>query len=172
MVRGRRPKPTALVELHGRTNRARKPRPAEPKPVGELSSAPDWLTPDQKNGWQYCIENAPLGLLKRIDRTALAAWCVAEDLHRRAAIDIAERGMLIRASNKDPESMLVPNPSLSMLNKQAMMLFRAMADLGFSPVSRPRIGQQPAVDLGPSLREATNGSVVSLDEYLRTAPPD
>lgn len=172
MIRGRRPKPSALVDLHGKTSHARKPRTEEPKPVGELSSAPEWLTPKQKEGWQYAIENAPMGLLKRIDRSALAAWVVAEDLHRQAAILVAETGLLVKAGS-GPESAMVANPSINILNRQAMLMFRAMADLGFSPASRPRIGQLVGtVDHGPSLREATGGSVVSLDDYLRSAPAD
>lgn len=173
-MKGRMPKPSALVALHGRTNRARKPPQAEPKPTGNLAAPPKWMSAEQVEGWNYAVENAPLGLMKHIDRTTLAVWVVAENLHWRAAVEVSERGMLVRASAKDPESTLVPNPSLSILNKQALILVRVGADLGFSPASRPRITQLPAMpEHATDIRQAAGGgSVVSLDEYLASAPPD
>lgn len=172
-MRGRKPKPTALVKLHGKTSAGRKPRSNEPTPVGELLTPPDWLTDPQKAGWQYAIEHAPFGLLKNIDQMALAVWCVAADLYRQASTQVARQGLLTPASPVKQDCAMVQNPMLAVLNRQATILMRVMGELGFSPASRPRIGQQPAlVDHGPSLREAPGGTVVSLDEYLRSAPPD
>ena len=69
-MRGRKPKPTALHDLHGTFRATRhKAREAEPKAVGDLlSEPPDWMTDGQQAGWRYAVENAPKGVLRRIDR--------------------------------------------------------------------------------------------------------
>jgi hypothetical protein len=83
-MRGRKPVPTVLTNLRGNPGHARRSNPVEPKPQGELSAAPDWLTEAQREGWAYALRHAPPGVLKRLDRGALAVWVVAEDLHRQA----------------------------------------------------------------------------------------
>jgi hypothetical protein len=87
MRTGRPPKPTALHKLHGtaRTTRMAK-RAAEPIPVGDLTDAPDWFTPSQRDGWDYAITHSPKGVLKLIDRSALVLWVEAEDSHRGAPV--------------------------------------------------------------------------------------
>lgn len=127
-----------LNELHGRPNKGRKPNKTEPKPVGNLSDAPDFFSPAQKAGWEYALNCAPPGLLKRLDRGALVAWVIAEDLHRQATIGQNKVGqLLVRAA---PESnTLIQSPYLPVINRQALIMLKAASELGFTPVSRPRI---------------------------------
>jgi hypothetical protein len=94
-MRGRKPVPTMLRELHGNPRKVPLPK-FEPKPVGDLSEGPDWFTEDLRAGLAYALTNSPPGLLKRIDRGVLIAWVVAEDLHRQAAIAQAKVGLLVR----------------------------------------------------------------------------
>ncbi len=134
MQRGRKPKPTHLKILAG--NPGKRPLPQhEPKPVGDLSEAPDWFSESQRTGWEYVMKHAPRGLLKRLDRSVLAIWVVAEDLHRQAAIEVA-KGNLTSFTEKGGE---VQSPYVAILNNQARIMLKAAADLGFSPAARPRI---------------------------------
>ena len=55
----------------------------EPKPKGDLFAAPERMSDTQREGWAYAITNSPYGLLKQLDRSSLAIWVVAEDLHRK-----------------------------------------------------------------------------------------
>jgi P27 family predicted phage terminase small subunit len=96
---------------------------------------PEWLTPSQKAGWNYAVENAPRGLLKKLDQSVLVAWVVAEDLHRQATTMVARFGLLTKAPNTGQP---MQSPYLPVLNKQALIMLRAAEQLGFSPVSRPR----------------------------------
>ena len=132
-MKGRRPKPTHLKLVTGNPGK-RKLNSGEPKPQGNLKDAPAWLTKQQKEGWRYAIGNAPLGLLKRLDRSVLVAWVVAEDLHRRAAKAVEAHGMI-----QEYESGPQQSPWVAILNKQAQIMMKAAADLGFSPSSRSRI---------------------------------
>lgn len=134
MTRGRKPKPTALKLVEA--NPGKRPiNKREPKPRGNLYDPPDWLTDDQRKGWEYAIECAPFGLLKRVDRSTLVAWVIAEDLHKQAVEKLNNGAMLI----KTPNGMPVQSPFLSIVNKQAQIMLKAAAEMGFTPASRSRV---------------------------------
>jgi len=132
---GPKPKPTHLKLIEGNRGR-QKLNKSEPVPIGELKTPPDWLTDEQKAGWQYAIKHAPLGLLKKLDRSALAVWVVAEDLHRQASERVNLTGLITRSP---VQGVYVQNPYLPIINKQAMIMLRAADHLGFTPTSRSRI---------------------------------
>ncbi|KQU53959.1 hypothetical protein ASG67_17900 [Sphingomonas sp. Leaf339] len=141
-MRGRRPKPTALKELEGNPGKRRLNR-GEPKPNGDLYAAPEWMSATQRDGWAYAITHAPHGLLKQLDRSVLAIWVVAEDMHREAAEKIAQYGLLTKSPNA---GLPLQSPYLAILNKQAQLMLKAGSELGFSPSSRTRV----QIDGGPS----------------------
>jgi hypothetical protein len=61
-MRSRKPKPTAVRELHGNTRKgAGKPRTHEPIPVGELTEPPEILTDSQREAWNYYVQHTPKG---------------------------------------------------------------------------------------------------------------
>jgi P27 family predicted phage terminase small subunit len=134
-MRGRKPVPTHLKRLHG--NPGRRPiNEHEPVPEGDLHAAPTWLSDTQREGWAYAIVNAPSGLLKHLDRSVLAIWVVAEDLHREAAEKISQYGLLTKSPNA---GLPLQSPYLAILNKQAQIMLKAAAELGFTPSSRSRV---------------------------------
>ena len=134
-MRGRKPVPTELRKLRG--NPRQKPlNKAEPKPVGVLDSAPDWMSESQKAGWRYALDYAPGGLLKRLDRGILTVWVCAEDAHREASQRVAQYGLVTKSPEK---GVPIQNPFLAIMNRQAEIMLRAASELGFSPASRPRI---------------------------------
>lgn len=127
-------KPTALKLIE--CNRGKRPlNKREPKPRGNLYDPPEWLTDQQRVGWKYAIETAPLGLLKRVDRSTLVVWVIAEDLHRQAVEKINGGAMLI----KTPNGMPIQSPYISIINKQASVMIRAASEMGFTPASRSRV---------------------------------
>ena len=141
MTRGRKSKPTALKLVTGNPGK-RAINKQEPKARGNLYDPPSWLTQDQVTAWQYAIESAPLGLLKRVDRSTLVAWVVAEDLHRQAASKLNSGAMLI----KTPNGMPVQSPYLSIINKQAQIMLKAASEMGFTPASRSRVEVEDEID--------------------------
>lgn len=134
-MKGRKPKPTHLRILEG--NPGKRPlNENEPLVVGDLHMAPDWLSDSQREGWTYAIANAPAGLLKRLDQSVLVVWVVAEDLHRQASQAVTKFGLLAKSPVKgDP----MQNPYLAILNRQAQLMLKAAAELGFTPSSRSRV---------------------------------
>src|SRR5687767_6406212 len=113
----------------------------EPVPTGDLLDAPEWMSESQKAGWDYAIANAPRGLLKKLDRSVLVAWVVAEDLHRQATGMVEKYGILTKAP---ATGVPMQSPYLPVVNKQAQIMLRAAEQLGFSPSSRSRVQMDDA----------------------------
>ena len=184
-MRGRKPVPTALRELHG--NPRHRPLPkAEPIPLGDLTDPPPWFSPEQRAGWDYAISNAPPGLLRRLDRSVMVAWVIAEDLHRQAVIAQSQTGLLIRVPTKasaaarrrprpgEPEPEPDPgvpqqSPFISIINREAQIMIKAAGELGFTPVSRPRVQGKGAENDRPPAGPAAPAPQ-SLQEWLDDAP--
>ena len=143
-MRGRKPVPTRLKVVRGNPGK-RALNKNEPEPAGDLSNAPDWMSETQKAGWSYAIENAPRGLLRKLDRSVLATWVVAEDFHRRAVEQVDKFGLLTKAPNT---GLPIQSPYLPVVNKQALLMLKAGEQLGFSPASRSRIQLLDAVAAG------------------------
>jgi len=175
-MRGRKPVPTTLRELHGNPRKVAL-RKFEPRPDGDLSEPPDWLSEGQRASWTYALTNSPAGLLKRIDRGALLAWVVAEDLHQQAATAQSKVGLLVRikteaTAGKDDPGVPVASPYINVINQQAKIKLKAASELGFTPVSRPGI-QAGAVPPGrPEWTPDDRGRKPrpSLEEFLDSHP--
>jgi P27 family predicted phage terminase small subunit len=174
-MRGRKPVPNVLREIRGNPSKLTRAARHEPKIVGDLSDPPDHFTEEQKTAWRYVLSHSPPGLLKLIDRAALAAFIAAEDLHRQAMIEQSKGRLLWRPPGSSQPQQ---SPYLPIINRQALIMLKAAEQLGFTPVSRPRVfaGAQPA---GPGLNAISSKAKprgrskepVSLDAYLASAPP-
>jgi P27 family predicted phage terminase small subunit len=134
-MRGRKPVPTHLKVIRGNPGK-RVLNANEPRPLGDLADPPEWMSESQKAGWNYAIEHSPAGLLKKLDRSVLSVWVVAEDLHRRASEQVDKFGILTKAPNT---GLPIQSPYLPVVNKQAAIMLKAAEQLGFTPASRSRI---------------------------------
>lgn len=138
---GRKPKPTHLKLLQG--NPGKRPlNQREPKPNGNLKTAPSHFSAEQLEVWNYAIEHAPPGLLKKLDLSTLEVWATACVLHRQAVELVRKDGLTVAA----PSGYLMANPALSILNTQANTMIKSAGDLGFTPSSRSRISIAEEVD--------------------------
>src|SRR5262245_11189155 len=162
----RRAKPTALRELHGNTRKeAKNVRAHEPIPIGELIDPPETMTESQQERWRFYIEHTPRGMLKHIDRSALASLIIAEDTLMKANEMLSKTGLLI-SGDYGPR----PNPLLGIMHKAQMTILRACSEIGYSPTSRPRIGQLSAPPAKPVGEKAPSAPRRSLDEFLANNP--
>jgi phage terminase small subunit len=129
------------------------------------------MTRELKANWDYALANAPPGLLRKIDRAMLTVWVVAEDTHRRAAqlLDTT-RTLLMR---QDGEAKPFPSLYLGIMNKQALILAKVVAELGFSPCSRVRLfaNTGPPSNSAPILNADSGDNVIPLRRYIQNAPP-
>ena|SRR5580765_193885 len=134
-MRGRPPVPTQLKIIRGNPGK-RKLNTKEPQPAGNLSAPPEHFDPELREIWEYAIKHAPPGLLKMIDSAVLETWCTAHFLHRKAVTEVRKTGLLVKAPNT---GLPIQSPYLPVINKQALLMMRAVDHLGFSPASRSRI---------------------------------
>lgn len=138
-MRGRRPKPTHLKVVSG--NPGKRPlNPAEPRPAGDLAKPPPGLTRAQRRIWAAAVACAPLGMLKRLDAGVLKVWVVACDLHGRALLGLEAGGLVVEAPST---GFPVQSPYLAIINRQAAIMLKAAAELGFTPSSRTRVAVEP-----------------------------
>lgn len=134
-MRGRKPKPTWLKIIQGKPGH----RPLnvnEPIPEEAIGAAPEDFTDAQRRVWDHAVRAAPPGLLTELDRHVLITYCVAAALHEHARGEIKKYGALVRAPiTQQP----MQSPWVSIMNKQAQMMQRAISEMGFSPTSRSRV---------------------------------
>jgi len=135
MAPGRKPKPNWLKVITG--NPGHRPiNEAEPIPEGDIVEAPTWFTDAQKSEWEKAIAAAPPGLLKELDSSMLIVWVVAKVQHAEAAQQVAKFGALIRTPVTGAP---MQSPYVAIMNRQAALMMRAAAEMGFSPSSRSRV---------------------------------
>jgi len=95
-LRGPAPKPTALRILEG--NPSRRPLPKrEPRPERGAPRCPAWLDSTGRAEWRRVVPLLDrLGLLTKIDRTALAMYCDAYSQFLAASNTIKQHGFSYR----------------------------------------------------------------------------
>ena len=93
-------------------------------------------------------ELAELGLLTRLDRGVLAAYCQAHALWVEAVSSIGRYGTMVKSPNGFP----MQSPYVAVANKQVEIMVRIASELGMTPSARTRIrvGEPNA---GGSLRD-------------------
>lgn len=170
-IRGAKPKPTALHELHGtlRKQRHQHRLDGEPVPSSDIGSAPEWMTGDQKDQWDHAVQYAPRGVLKQIDSGTLTVWVEAAERHRRAcmaqsAFEEKWGGMVATT----PDGAFIHSPYISIIARAGTTMLKAAGELGFSPTSRPRLAAQRGMS---ALSTSDINAPDELELLLRTRPP-
>lgn len=131
---GRKKKPVELKMIEG-TYRKDRDNPLAPKVTGDLVSPPTYFSKAQSDVWKYAIENAPKGLLKKLDISILEIWVTAYVTYRESYAMVQEMGQVINS----PSGYPLVNPYLSNMNKQATIMMKAASELGFTPTSRSKV---------------------------------
>lgn len=166
-------KPTALKLLQG-TFRQDRVANHEAKPEVEIPPVPSHLSDEAKVEWgRVSQELATLGLLTRIDRAALAAYCecwsdwvdasrkcVGPDGKDRKVIVTGERlkydkdGHVTERSGGNP----IENPYFSIKKRSAELMHKFLVEFGMTPAARTRINAVPSGDEKPHSRWAGHGA--------------
>jgi P27 family predicted phage terminase small subunit len=134
-MRGRKPLPSNVVRLRGNPGK-RRLNHAEPRPAPRVPPCPSCLGDAARKEWQRLSkELAELGLLTRLDRGLLAAYCQAHALWVEAVASIARYGTMVKSPNGYP----MQSPYVAVANKQVDIMVRIAAELGMTPSSRTRI---------------------------------
>ena len=161
-LRGPRKVPTVLDELHGRPNHQKINR-REPKPEGNLSTPPSWMSREQKAEWTKVVGNCVPRLLTSVDESNLTTFVVAVCLHRAAAIQLGKLKDLTVPVG--PNGAIQQHPALQIVNRQALIILKSGAEMGFTPASRTRIqvnGDVPPPVAKPSKTVSQPGGLAAF----------
>ena len=149
--------PTKIRLVKG--NRSRRPLPkGEPKPKQIPSKVPPHLSDEAKVEWgRVSQELESLGLLRRPDRAAFAAYCQAWADWVDACEAIAKTGKVVKTPTKKVTTGVgktrkivesggypIINPHVSLKNKALEQMHKFLTEFGMTPASRTRIEVDPA----------------------------
>jgi P27 family predicted phage terminase small subunit len=150
MTRGRKPTPTGMKAVAG--NPGKRPlNDQEAKIEAALPEAPDELNGFARAEWvRVSADLYRAGLLTRIDRAALASYCMAygrwaqaeRAIAKMAALDPITGGLMVKTSNGNA----VQNPLVGTANKAMADMVRYAAEFGMTPSARSRISAEPPGD--------------------------
>lgn len=141
-----RTKPTKLKKLEGNPGK-RSLNKYEPQPKVEIPSCPEHLFPEARVEWERIIpELETLGLISKIDRAALAAYCQAYGRWIRAekALKVigdkfenvnAGAGMCYQTTNGN----WLQQPLIGVINRSYEQMHKFLTEFGMTPASRSRI---------------------------------
>ncbi|MBV8095014.1 MAG: hypothetical protein JO110_17655 [Acetobacteraceae bacterium] len=124
-MKGRKPTPISILKTRGTLRKGRHgKRMQEPKPSGDLSEPPEWLTPSQQEIWREAVANAPAGVLKEIDQGVLTVWVTAVDQHRTAIMQQAKLDADARLPLlvKSRDGAAAPSPYLRVATRAADLM--------------------------------------------------
>lgn len=116
-----------------------KPRKKLPLP-GQRMLTPDGMpacpptSPAVQEIWDYTIEQLrELRVVTLADRDALFAYCLAVNLHREAARQLTNDGVL-----QDAPNGLARHPATQVLREASVMIRQLGSDFGLNPMSRKK----------------------------------
>ena len=134
-MRGRIPKPTEVKKLEGNPGK-RALNQKEPKPESVIPRCPSHLPDAAKTEWRRITKELhALGLLSRIDRAALVAYCQAWADYIEADKEITEQGSVIISE----KGGMYQNPWVGIKNSALNRIVKISAEFGMTPSSRSRV---------------------------------
>lgn len=160
MKTGRPNLPTQLKLVKGTLRKGRMAK-TEPRPEPAIPSVPAELSDAAKVEWGRISQDLlGLGLLARIDRAALAAYCEAWSDWLDATEKVARLGKVIKTGEKIIEKRgqdgavitersggnFVENPYFSIKKRCAELMHKFLTEFGMSPASRARIHAEPPAE--------------------------
>jgi P27 family predicted phage terminase small subunit len=105
-------------------------------PAG-LPDCPDWLDEEAKAEWQRIVpELDAMGLLSRVDRPALAAYCTAWSRWVNAEEQVRKFGPIVKSPER---GFPMKSPYLSIADQALEIMRKMMVEFGLTPSSRSRI---------------------------------
>jgi P27 family predicted phage terminase small subunit len=136
---GRRPKPTALKKLEG--NPGKRPlNEREPILPPAVLRCPRHLEPEARKEWRRVVhELNAAGLLTRVDRAALAAYCQLYARWIAAEKEIQADGLILTTA----KGGVMQNPAVRIAATSLDGMRKYLVELGMTPSSRSRLKVAP-----------------------------
>lgn len=140
--RGPPKKPTALKRLQGNPGKRRLPKdeptppPADPRVPASMPACPDFLDKAARAEWEEIVPQLiELGVLARVDRAALAAYCQAWSRWREAERLLAGEGLTYMS----PTGVVKKNPAVGIAADAQKLMRQFLIEFGLTPAARARL---------------------------------
>ena len=167
---GRRPLPTAVKKLRGNPGRRRLNDQEPAAPAGD-PEMPAGLPKAAKAEWRRILpELRQLGMLSKIDRAALAAYCHAYARWFQAEREAKRFGIVVkepimRYNREAEEDELIgyrykKNPAVTISETAQKLMKSFLVEFGMTPAARSRVRVEKPADADPLeqfLEGATSG---------------
>jgi len=128
--------------------------PDEPKPEVIRPSCPAWLAKEGKREWRRISkELEALGLLTRVDRAALAAYCQCYARWVEAEAALVKQGGGMTLTCTTDKGNLIQHPAVGIANKAMAEMRSFLTEFGMTPAARTRINAKPLEDKGAKTKE-------------------
>ena len=144
MIRGAKPKASALKRLHG-TERPDRAKHEPVPPAGDLIASEQLDRVTHARGiWEHYLATSPLGLLKPVDAPLLERLCIALAIAKQAMDEVIALGLVVKSPDK---GVPIHNPFLPIVNRQTEIARKLASELGLPVTARARI-DLPEAPLG------------------------
>lgn len=146
---GRKPKPTALKMLAG--NPGKRPlNDREAKPAQGMPRCPNHLDGEARREWHRIRKDLyKAGLLYKIDRAALAAYCQAYSTWVAACQLVASEGLTYESEKGNT----LQHPGVSIMLRAQDTMLKICSEFGMTPSSRSRVKADPPGAAAPTLAD-------------------
>jgi P27 family predicted phage terminase small subunit len=171
-LRGPKKQPAALAMLRG-TYRGDRYAQHQALPLPELPSCPPHLGDEAKREWRRVgKELLACGLISKIDRAALAAYCQCWARWVEAETRLKTEGLMTLTPNGYPILSLY----LTVANKALEQMRAFASEFGMSPSTRSGVETLPVPRVRESARDAKrkllSGDGNTLSKYLHPQKPE
>jgi P27 family predicted phage terminase small subunit len=143
------PPPTEILKLRGSWRAKAREKQGQPQPKAGTPSMPHWLSPEAKAEWKRMLPQLrALGILYKLDRSALAAYCQASAELVWATETLEREGRIIDAPVFNKAGELTghakrPHPAVK-LQRDAFARVKAfLGEFGLTPATRSRLKAAP-----------------------------
>jgi P27 family predicted phage terminase small subunit len=122
---------------------------SEPTPEPGRPTCPAFLEREAKTEWRRIVpELEALGLLSRVDRVALAAYCQSWARWKQAEEVISRDGMSLELKKQNRMGReyvygAMPRPEVAISQRERMLMKGFLVEFGLTPASRSRIHVPP-----------------------------
>ncbi len=125
-----------------------------------IMECPSYLDEKARGEWYRVLslyDEMPANILSDLDISTLVIYCQAFSMYREAQENQKKFGTLISTDNK---TQRVLDANRKIMNEQAKIMLKCSADLCLSPISRARMGVNPA-----DTEEPTNPLEKLMEKY-------
>jgi len=138
------PKPTRLKVLAGNPGRRRLNK-REPKPSAKAPVCPTWLSPEAQKVWRSTVPLLKdMGVLARVDRDALTAYCQVFARWKAAEEFLDRHGPVYPLKDERGNiKCMMPFPQVAIARSLLQMLRGYQQEFGLTPSARSRLEVEP-----------------------------